>query len=181
MRKSLVLIAFTAITACAPSPGEMSTKALTLSTENLAQRQSQARRFETKQLLQVQQAGLGVLQDLGFTIKETSIKSGVITGEKDRDAMETGQVASQVFFALVIASMGGRANPTWDQTQKIRVSLITQPSADGAASQVRVTFQRVVWDNHANVSKIETIDDPKVYQQFFDKLSQSLFLEAQRI
>jgi inosine-uridine nucleoside N-ribohydrolase len=77
--------------------------------------------------------------------------------------------------------MGGRANPTWDQTQKIRVSLITQPSADGAASQVRVTFQRLVWDNHANVSKIETIDDPKVYQQFFDKLSQSLFLEAQRI
>jgi hypothetical protein len=46
---------------------------------------------------------------------------------------------------------------------------------------VRVTFQRVVWDNHRNVSRIETINEPKIYQEFFDKLAQSLFLEAHQI
>lgn len=167
-----------ALGACAPNHLEQSTAALTLSADSSAQRQAQSRRFDTKDELLVQQAAAGVMQDLGFTIKETSAKSGLLMGDKDRDAMETGQVATQMFFAVVIAAMGGKADPRYDQTQKIRVSVVSQPSADKAAMHVRVTFQRVVWDNKNNVSKIETIDDPKIYQGFFDKLSQSLFLEA---
>src|SRR5262245_12994221 len=121
----------------------MSTAALTLSNDDLAQRQASSRRYDTKDLVQVQQATAGVLQDLGFTIRETSVQSGLVMGDKDRDAMETGQVATQMFFAVLIAAMGGKADPTWDQTQKIRVSVVSTPSADGAAAQIRVSFQRV--------------------------------------
>ena len=159
----------------------MSTSALTLTNENLARKQAQSRRFDTKNEVLVQQASAGVLQDLGFTIRESSAKSGLVMGDKDRDAMETGQVAAQIFLASLITAMGGKANPVWDQTQKIRVSIISKPSADKAAIQVRVTFQRVVWDNNNNISKLETIEDAKIYQQFFEKLSQSLFLEAHQI
>lgn len=181
MRLVLAILSCLALMGCAQDQVAMSTAALTLSNDNLAQRQAQSRRFDTKDEVQVQQACAGVLQDLGFTIKETSVQSGLIMGDKDRDAMETGQVASQMFFAVLIAAMGGKADPTWDQTQEIRVSIVSQPSADHAATQVRVSFQRVVWDNHRNVSRIETVDAPKIYQQFFEKLSQSLFLEAHQI
>jgi len=181
MRWVLVPLLCAALAGCAQGRLEQSTSALTLSNENLAQRQAQSRRFDTKDGILVQQASAGVLQDLGFTIGETSAQSGFVMGEKDRDAMETGQVATQMFFAVVIAAMGGKADPRWDQTQKIRVAIVAQPSADNAATQVRVTFQRVVWDNHRNVSRIETIAEPKIYQDFFNKLSQALFLEAHQI
>ena len=177
---SLLALTFL-LSGCAADVTDVSTTALTVSNENLAQRQAQSRRFGTKDTEQVLKASAGVVQDLGFLIQETSAKAGVITADKDRDAMETGQVAGQVFLALLIASVGGRSDPTWDQTQKIRASIVTQLSADGAGTLVRVNFQRVVWDNKNNISKIETISEPAIYQQFFEKLSQSLFLEAHRI
>jgi hypothetical protein len=180
MRWSVVVLVSALAVGCVDHL-KTSTEALTLSTDNLAQRQAQSRRFDTKDGVLVQQGSAGVLQDLGFTIKESSVQSGFILGEKDRDAMETGQVATQMFFAVVIAAMGGKADPRWDETQKIRVAIVAQPSADGSATHVRVTFQRVVWDNHRNVSRIETINEPKIYQEFFDKLAQSLFLEAHQI
>lgn len=181
MQRVVLAFVFVALAACAQDRLALSTAALTVSSDNLAQRQSQSRRFDTKDEILVQQASAGVLQDLGFSITETSAQSGLVMGDKDRDAMETGQVASQLFFAVVIAAMGGKSDPRWDQTQKIRVAIVSQPSADKAATQIRVTFQRIVWDNHRVLSKLETIDDPKIYQQFFDKLSQALFLEAHQI
>jgi hypothetical protein len=46
---------------------------------------------------------------------------------------------------------------------------------------LRVTFQRVVWNQNKKVSKIEAINDLETYKGFFDKLSKSVFLEAQNI
>ena len=65
--------------------------------------------------------------------------------------------------------------------QKIRVSIVTRPSANKSAVIVRVNFQRIVWNNKAQVTRAETIDDPVIDQQFFDKLSQAVFLEAHQI
>jgi len=44
---------------------------------------------------------------------------------------------------------------------------------------VRVTFQRIVWDIEGNVTRSESLTDPKIYQEFFDKLSKAVFLDAQ--
>jgi hypothetical protein len=169
------------VAACSPPTVERQTAALTLSAESLKQRQLQLRRFDTKDEAMLLAAAAGVMQDLGFTIEETQAKVGLVSGSKDRDAVEAGQVAGQIFFVALIAALGGQADPVYDQVQKIRISVATRPSTDKAGTIARVTFQRVVWNNKAQISKLETIDDPVIYRQFFDRLSQSVFLEAHQI
>jgi hypothetical protein len=46
---------------------------------------------------------------------------------------------------------------------------------------VRVTFQRIVWDDRGKISKVEKLGDPVLYQTFFDKLGKAVFLEAEKI
>ncbi|WP_319760342.1 hypothetical protein [Maridesulfovibrio sp.] len=45
----------------------------------------------------------------------------------------------------------------------------------------RVTFQRLIYNTQRMVTKRESIKDDKVYQEFFAKLSKSVFLEAHNI
>ena len=45
---------------------------------------------------------------------------------------------------------------------------------------VRVTFQRIVRRTD-NSTYADTIKDPELYQEFFDKLSKSVFIEAQKL
>ncbi|UKJ77872.1 hypothetical protein [Azospirillum brasilense] len=151
-------------------------EALQLSHESLQQRQMQTRRFDTSEEAKLLQASAAVIQDLGFTIDESTVPAGLIVGSKDRDATEAGQVAG----AVVMAVLFGTNAMQFDTKQKIRVSLVTRP-IDDQKTAVRVTFQRIVWNNHNVVSKIEGLTDPTMYQQFFDKLSQSVFLTANEI
>jgi hypothetical protein len=70
-----------------------------------------------------------------------------------------------------------------DEEQKIRASLVTRPvDGDSVDSYyVRITFQRVVWDSSNEISRIERLESPELYQGFFDKLAKSVFLEAHKI
>lgn len=56
--------------------------------------------------------------------------------------------------------------------------LSQQPSGE---STVRVTFQRIIYNTQGQVTLTEQINDPLVYQEFFDKLSQAVFLEAHEL
>ena len=151
-------------------------EALQLSATALQDRQMQTRRFGTREEAKLLQASAQVLQDLGFNLEESATSLGVVVGSKDRDARETGQIVGAVFLALLL----GVAMPV-DTRQKIRASLVTLPVENGADTAVRVTFQRLVWNSRNELSKIEGIKDAKIYQEFFDKLSQSVFLNAQEI
>ena len=173
MRKLALCIAvLLSLSACAQTVPK---EALELTQESLQQRQTQTRRFETKDEKKILTAGAQVLQDLGFNLEESETGLGVVVGSKDRDATEAGQVAGAVFMAVMFG-----VNMPIDQNQKIRVSLITRPTTEKETA-ARVTFQRVVWNNRGQVSTTEPLDDPKLYQEFFDKLSQSVFLTAQEI
>lgn len=151
-------------------------EALQLSATSLQDRQMQTRRFDTKDEEKLQRASAQVLQDLGFQIDESETRLGVIVASKSRDATETGQIIGSIVVALVF----GVHMPT-DKHQKIRASLVTRPVDNGSDVAVRITFQRLVWNTQNNLSKIEGINDPKIYQEFFEKLSQSVFLTAQDV
>ena len=152
-------------------------EALELSPESLKDRQLQTRHFETRDEAKLLSASTLLLQDLGFTLDESETKLGVIVGSKTRSAVNAGQVV----FAIIIAGLGGGAMPI-DKAQKMRASLVTRPVGDsGDSTAVRITFQRIVWNTHGQVTTAERMNDPKVYQEFFSKLSKSVFLEAHEI
>lgn len=182
-RASLALALVVALVGCktTDSSPQAQTAALTLSSDSMAQRQMQMRRFDTKDESAVMNASAGVLQDIGFLIIEAQPKAGLITASKDRDAVESGQVTNQIILVVLAAALGAKYDPVWETDQKIRISVITRPSADKEATTVRVTFQRILWNNQRKVSRVETINDATIYQEFFDKLSQSMFLEAHEI
>ena len=168
----LIAVVCLSLAAC---QGGVPKEALELSPENLQQRQTQTRRFDTNNEAKLLTSGAQVLQDLGFTVEDSETKLGMIAASKDRDATETGQVIGAVLLAILT-----KQAQAIDDKQKIRVSLITRP-VSAKETLVRVTFQRVVWNTRGQVSKTEPLDDPKLYQDFFAKLSESVFLTANEI
>lgn len=139
----------------------------------------QVRRFETGDERKLLLAATQTLQDLGFTIEESSLEAGVLVGHKKRDAEESGQVAGQVAVTILLALMGSAHNPTWDKEQTIIVSLVTTPIKNSKQVEARVTFDRRLTNNHGKLWRTELVTDAEIYKEFFDKLSQATFLEAQ--
>lgn len=166
-------IIFLFLIGCAP---KIPPEALIWSQETLKERQLQTRRFDTGDEESILQAVAGLLQDLGFNIDESETKLGIIVASKDRDATDGGQVA----LAFLVALAGGGTTPV-DSNQKLRASVVTFPASEGKALNVRVTFQRVVWNTQGQVTKSEALKDPEFYREFFEKLSKSVFLEAHEI
>ena len=166
----------------------------------LARRQIETRRFEAKDEKTILQASAQVLQDLGYTIKESEVKLGFISGYKDRkaDNFNTNNAFSfsSGFIGFLDAAFSstndtrtecyqtghGRHKRTvcqekivYDTVQKIYVTLVTSKSKNSKGYNVRVRFARIVW-NSENEQRLEQISDKEIYQEFFEKLSQSLFL-----
>jgi hypothetical protein len=175
MKKSLSAILILAVLAACQQT--IPKEALILSPESLEFRQLQTRVFETEDEEAILAASAAVIQDLGFQIDEAETDLGLIVGSKDRDAVEAGQVAGAIMVALIF----GVAVPI-DKEQKIRLSIVTRPHNDEETEHaVRVTFQRLVWNDRGQISRVEKLDDPELYQEFFSNLSKSVFLEAQGI
>lgn len=172
-KRAVALSVLILLAGCQTIPAD----ALKLSPESLKERQLQTRVFETADEMKVLSACTALLQDLGFTIEETESKLGLVLGSKDRSAVSAGQV----FGAILISAFTGAAVP-WDKNQKMRACIVTKPIGDDKKRvAVRVTFQRIVWNTNNQVTRREGLNDPKIYQEFFDKLSKSLFLEAQEV
>ena len=178
MKKSFtfcLLLSTMIIAGCAPGIPE---DALKLKHESLALKQLQTRRFDGITESDLLAACAGIAQDLGFTLDESETDLGVIVGSKDRSAIQAGEYA----LVLLVALSGGGAQP-YDEKQKIRLSIVSRPVSDNSDSSyyVRVTFQRIVWRNDGTVSKQESVEDVKIYEEFFSQLSKSVFLEAHKI
>jgi len=151
--------------------------AFKLQQSTLEIRKMQTRKFDTKNEVELLSAGAAQLQDMGYIIDETEKDVGLIVASKDADATNGAQIAEMIAVALLT----GVSGPT-DKTQKIRVSFVTIPAANNSGAYLaRITFQRVVWNDHGQIARVETISDPKIYQDFFSQLSKSVFLEANQL
>ncbi len=149
--------------------------------ELLKQRQIETRRYDGIKEEDLLVACSNVLQDLGFNLDNSETKLGVLTASKQRDATNAGEIAA----AVILAMLGGQPG-AFSKDQTIRVSLVVRPvnNSDGKAMAnshfVRVTFQRIVRRTD-NSTYAETLRDDKLFQDFYERVSKSVFLEAQKI
>jgi len=144
-------LASLAASGCVMSTPEQQAGALTLQSSALDSRQIQARRYDTRDEPGLMTATLGVLQDLGYTVNETSAGAGMINASKER------------------------------QGTRIRVSVVVRPTTDRVSMIARVSFQALTVSIFDQQPQVQTINDPAIYRQFFERLAQSVFLEAHQI
>lgn len=161
-------------TGCAPKSQEL----MKLSESNLQERQLQTKLYKTDKEMDILNASVSSLQDMGFNIDEINREFGVITCSKTRDAREVGQQVGLFFLGLIA---GAAVFDMADHTQHIRATVVTTPKAVSSAVGVRFTVQRVIYNHKRNVIGVETVKEPEIYSAFFDKLSKAIFLEAQKI
>ncbi len=170
-------VAAALLTGCVSLPPN----AFVVSPEQLKRRQIETRRYDGAKEESILVASSNVLQDLGFTLDNSETKLGALTASKQRDATNGAEIAAAIFVAL----LGGGATPI-SKDQTIRVALVVRPvqaTKDATPTDshfVRITFQRLVRRTDNSVFA-ETLSDEKLYQDFFEKLSKSVFLEAQKI
>jgi hypothetical protein len=200
-RAGLVALCLLLAAGCSTIPDQ----SMELSPDSLKLRQLQTRRIEGIDENALLAASAGVLQDLGFNIDESETRLGVIVASKDRSALDLGDTVEDMLVdSLVEAALDAMFSAlfgdhfdddddedgediVYDVTQKIRISVVTRPALDSSgqrrqdAQVIRITIQRLVWDSEGELSHTESIEDPKVYQKFFDRLSKSIFLELQAI
>lgn len=169
----LCMLGIGTLIGCVPG---IPTDALKFTPESLRDRQLQTRRFETQDEGKLLSAAAALLQDIGFTIDESETKLGMIMASKDRSAVTAGQVTAQIALAFLGVSY------VKDRNQKMRASVVTRSvGEEGKSTAVRVIFQRIVWNEQGQVTKRERLNDPEIYQEFFEKLSKSVFLEAHQL
>lgn len=151
----------------------------------------QTRMFDTSDEKELLSASAAVLQDLGFQVEESVKEVGMLRAAKERGAREYGQEIMQSFvFLLGLFGQTTILVPV-DVHQQINATLVTRRSeTDASRFSVRVLFHRSIWKGDGQsdrqyippgIQNLEMITDGKIYQQFFAKLSKSLFLEAHKI
>jgi len=156
--------------------------ALRLPPEAAADREVQTRRYEGINEHELLAAGAEVLQDLGFAIDESETRLGIVVASKERSAIDEKEVTAAYLLTFLSILALTPTEPTYAKRQVLRVSLVTRPAPREAvgrdATLVRVTFQRRVFDNADRLRRLEAVTGPELYQQFFDRLSQGVFLEG---
>jgi hypothetical protein len=166
-----------------------------LTPQSAQHRALQTRMFETSDEKELLSASAAVLQDLGFQIEESVTDVGILRAAKERSAREYGQEINRAFIFLIsTASMivgGTIVVVPVDVHQQINATLATRRSdTDPSRFSVRILFHRSLWKGDGSSGNrhippgqqnLEIILDAKIYQQFFAKLSKSVFLEAHKI
>ena len=145
-------------------------------------RSLQSRALEAPSEVELLAATIAVLQDMEYNVERIESPLGVITASKTVDADSASEQVGLFMVDLLCAMMMGDCS-AMDQAsdqQLIMLTFVVQPSLANAEEFVaRVTLQRVVYDTQARITLREPIHEPEMYQQIFDRLGKSIFLEVE--
>lgn len=143
-----------------------------LDDQYLERRQLETKFFETDNEEQMLISSVQVLQDLGYIISESNMSLGIVTGSKQREAGSDGQKAAAI-LALVFLGV----DTIYDVSQDIYVTLVSTQSKTRKGYNIRVEFASIIYNNKGGYRVVRYLE-PEIYKEFFDKLSQSVFLTA---
>jgi len=150
----------------------------------LETREFQTRMFDTNDTKLIMKAVLNVLQDDGFVVKNAVVDLGLLTATKEIDLKKSGKTnkSDQVWIDILSAMFNSRnTQSSPEQTySKIKIIEVSVNVSDyGRQSKVRANFQAKVIDNKGDPVEVETVDDPKFYQDFFMKVDKGVFIQKQ--
>jgi len=154
-----------------------------------ADRAEQTRAYATGDRAAVWRAAAAALQDMGYEVTGGQQEFGLLLGEKRAEVPGAGAAhaigeAALVTTTVILSLLTGQDMVTdlpEQVAQVIYVSLLVSSSGTEASnSQVRISLDRdMIYDN-GNVVPDHT-ELPLVYQEFFDRLSQSIYLEGEKL
>jgi len=180
MRRALLsLPLMTLLCGCAtPVPGS----ALRLPESTLDVRSIQTRTLTAPSEIDILTATVALMQDMEFSIERIEKPLGVITASKITDADSKGQKTGLIFLDLLCAASGSsgcNASSTASDNQHTTLTMVVLPSlARRGEYTVRITLQRVIFDKMGRIKVLERLDDAETYQQIFDNLRKSLFIQV---
>ena len=134
-------------------------------------RQMQTHLYDVSDFKMVMKAMLNVLQDEGFVVKNVHLDLGFLTSTKEVDVEGRG---SRLWMAVF-----GTPDARWQKTNIIDATAnITE---HGKQTKVRVNFQIKQLDNYGNVITVNQIQEAQFYQDFFSKVSKSIFIQEEKL
>ena len=164
---------------CATSVPEA---ALRLPESTLEVRAIQSRTLEAPSETDILAATIAVLQDMEFNIDRIEKPLGVITASKVTDADSDGEKVGLFFLDLLCAMGGGGgcgAMSSAQDDQHITMTMVVLPSlARSGEYTARITIQRVIYDKMDRIKVLERVDNAETYQQIFDNLRKSLYIQV---
>ena len=175
----ILLLIAAVLGGCATSIPE---EALRLPESTLEARSAQTRTLAAPSEIDILTATIALLQDMEFNIERIEKPLGVITASKVTDSDSGAEQAGLFFIDLACIVSGGSdcgALSRAQDDQHITLTMVVLPSlARSEEYTVRITMQRVVYDKEDRIRILERIDIPEAYQQIFDNLRKSLFIQV---
>ncbi len=172
---------FALLSACAANQ-QVPKSALRLEESTLEVRSIQTRQLAAHSETAVLTATIAVLQDMEFNVDRIERPLGVISASKVSDADDTGEKVGLILLDLLCAGSGsGGCNnlSTAKDEQHILLTMVVLPSLVRSGEySVRVTIQRVIYDQMHRVKVLERISTPATYQEVFDNLRRALAIEV---
>jgi hypothetical protein len=150
-------------------------------------REAQTRIFEVPSEVNILQASVALMQDMEYNFDTIEYPLGVLSGSKtvDADSMlrNAGLVAADIVLSILSilggTAPGGSLYAGADDEINLTVTMVVLPSLDTEGQySARITIRSELIDKSDRVKKVHMIENPDVYQEIFEKLSKSLFLEG---
>ncbi len=163
LKHVLVLGVLAILAGCAMQPRAKMTQ--------LQIREIQTRTYTTTNTKMVMKAVLNALQDMGFTVTNAQENLGLIEAVENKNVENT---AAAVFTQMVA---GYHARYAKDAITNATANI----SLYGKVTKVRVSFAVKILDNKGGIVRISHIIGAKIYQKFFTKVQQSIYLQSQKV
>lgn len=135
-------------------------------------RQMQTHVYDVCDFKMVMKAMINVLQDESYVVKNVQLDVGFLNATKETDIEN-----STVRFWL--GMLGTSDNTRFAKMSQIDVT--ANVTEFGKRTKVRANFQFKKLDNYGNVIAVYQIQDPEFYQNFFSKVSKSIFIQEENI
>jgi hypothetical protein len=150
----------------------------------------QTRWYATADREAVLRAAATALQDMGYQVTGGQKEFGLLLGEKTADVPGAGAAhtigeAALVTTTVILSLLTGQDMVTdlpEQVAQVVHVSLLVNALDRGAKvdTQVRISLDRDMIYDHGGIIPDHT-ELPLVYQEFFDRLSKSIYLEGEKL